>query len=208
MFVCFARDAAMRAYPSQVSSLLTYFTRHGGGLVCLVARTAGLTLVGASLFASELQLLELLRATRPLLSTLRFNFSRELLCFSALLFSFASALLFSFAFQLCFSALLFSFAFQLCFSFAFQLCFSALLFSFAFQLCFSALLFSFAFQLCFSALLQLYWKLFCCSEFASRPSGRFPPGQGGPPAFLQLYWSSACGRIVLHTGQVPLLDHP
>ena len=112
MFVCFARDAAMRAYPSQVSSLLTYFTRHGGGLVCLVARTAGLTLVGASLFASELQLLELLRATRPLLSTLRFNFSRELLCFSALLFSFASALLFSFA-----SALLEAFLFfRICFS--------------------------------------------------------------------------------------------
>ena len=36
VFVCFVRDAAMRAYPSQVSSLLTYFTRHGGpSVVCL-----------------------------------------------------------------------------------------------------------------------------------------------------------------------------
>ena len=59
VFECFVRDAAMRAYPSQVSSLLTYFTRHGGPAVCLVARTA-LSLVGGSLFASELRLLELL----------------------------------------------------------------------------------------------------------------------------------------------------
>ena len=36
VFVCFVRDAAMRAYPSQVSSLLTYFTRHGGPSVCLL----------------------------------------------------------------------------------------------------------------------------------------------------------------------------
>ena len=67
VFVCFVRDAAMRAYPSQVSSLLTYFTRHGGPAVCLLARP-DLSLVGDSLFASELRLLLHCFSSRPLVS--------------------------------------------------------------------------------------------------------------------------------------------
>ena len=46
----------MRAYPSQVSPQLTYFSRHGGSVG--LARTGPPeTLVGASLFVSELRLL-------------------------------------------------------------------------------------------------------------------------------------------------------
>ena len=98
VFVCFVRDAAMRAYPSQVSSLLTYFTRHGGPSVCLLG------------------------ADRPL-------FSRRL----------------------------------------------------------PVLRRSSGYELT-----------------ASRPARSFSGRTRPSPAFTT-YWSSACGRIVLHTGQVPVL---
>ena len=85
MFVCFVRDAAKRAYPSQVSPQLTYFSRHGGS-VCLARTGPPETLVGASLFVSELRLRERLLLQARLLAASEARELRILLLYNLLVF--------------------------------------------------------------------------------------------------------------------------